>query len=168
MNAHPPSDDDANAIITDSARNKDLGEVCAEGAAAAGVEAGKIRLLYGRPGRGGFGLCHIEEPDRPKAIKGRGYENCKAYVFDVAAKWTHLHTGDNGRVTIATECTGGFNALVLHWQDGFWSVVTALPYRRPKEALVFQKKRSDVSEPRPALAARPRFETLTLPKPKGP
>ena len=88
-------------------------------------------------------------------------------MFDVASNWTHLHKGENDRVTVAVECAGGFNAIVLQWQDDrFWSVVTALPYRRPKEPLVFQKVRADESEPRPTLAARPRFETLTLPKSK--
>lgn len=131
------------------------------------MSAGSIRLLQGLPGKGGFGLLHIEEPDRARAIQGRGYRTCKEFVFDVAASWTHLHKGENGRITVAAQCASGFNAIVLHWQDGFWSVVTALPFRRPKEPLVFEKKRSDESEPRQALAARPRFETLTLPKPKG-
>lgn len=88
-------------------------------------------------------------------------------MFAVAANWTHLHKGDNGRLTAAVECAGGFNAIVLHWQDDrFWSVVTALPFRRPKEPLVFQKARPGESEPLQTLAARSRFETLTLPKPK--
>lgn len=149
-----------------SLATKDAGEVCSPGANAAGVKPGPIRLLDGRSGSGGFGLQHIEEPDRARAIQGRGYAVCKAFVFDVAAAWTHLHKGDNDRITVAVECAGGFNALVLHWQDGsFWSVVTALPFRRPKEPLVFQKERPGKSEPRQTLAARPRFETLTLPKP---
>lgn len=161
-------ENDANAIILAAGSVRDIGEICEAGAKAAGVAAGPIRLLQGRDGQGGFGLLHCQEKDRPKAMAGRGYPSPKLYVFAVAASWTHLHKGDNPRVTIAVQCTGGFNALVLHWQDNqFWSVVTALPYRSPKEPLVFEKKRSDESEPRRALAARPRFETLTLPKPKG-
>jgi len=88
------------------------------------------------------------EADRPKAIEGRGFQTPKDYAFAVAAGWTHLHLGVNGRITIAVECPGGMNALVLHWQGQFWSIVTALPFRRPKEPLEFQKERPDESEPR--------------------
>jgi len=159
---------DANVVILNRQRESAIGEICPDGAKAALVASGPIKLLLGRSGSGGFGLLHIEEDDRLRAVQGRGFSNAEDYVFHVSAKWTHLHKGDGPRITIATQCAGGFNALVLHWQDNkFWSVVTALPFRRPKEPLVFGKERSDESEPRPALAARPRFETLTLPKPKG-
>lgn len=168
MTALSDSEAEPNTIILAPGSVKDIGEVCAEGAKSANVSAGPIRLLMGLPGKGGFGLLHISEPDRSRAIEGRGYSPPKAFVFEVARKWTHLHKGENGRLTVAVACAGGFNAIVLHWQDSFWSVVTALPFRRPKDPLFFEKERPDESEPRRALAARPRFETLTLPKPKGP
>lgn len=156
---------DPNIPIAFSRECIECGYICAEGAAAAQVPAGPIRLLQGV--HGVFGLVHIEEPGRLRAIQGRGFSGGKAFVFAVASNWTHLHKGDNGRLTAAIECAGGFNAIVLHWQDDrFWSVVTALPFRRPKEPLVFQKARPGESEPLRTLAARSRFETLTLPKPK--
>lgn len=156
----------ANVPVVPNRTDRHCGEVCVDGAAKAGVAPGKIVLLEGRSGQGGFGLKHVEEPDRARAIAGRGYVTCKAFVFDVASNWTHLHKGETDRITVAVQCAGGFNALVLHWQENsFWSVVTALPFRRPKEPLVFQKERPGKSEPRQTLAVRPRFETLTLPKP---
>jgi len=88
------------------------------------------------------------EADRPKAIEGRGFKAPKDFAFAIAAEWTQLHKGDNDRITIAVPCAGGVNALVLHWQGTFWSIVTALPFRRPKEPLRFQKERPDESEPR--------------------
>lgn len=161
-------EEDANVVIAPNGDDMHCGEICAAGAAAAGVQAGPIRLLQGRQGQGGFGLAHMYERDRPKAIEGRGFKAPKDYAFVVARGWTHIYRGGGDRITIAIECAGGMNALVLHWQGAFWSIVTALPFRRPKEPLKFQKERPDESEPRPTLAARPRFETLTLPGPKGP
>lgn len=159
-------ENDPNVVIAFSRDRVECGEVCVQGALAAKVAAGPIRLLQGKKFL--FGLLHIEEEDRAKAIRGRGYASCSAFVFDVASNWTHLHKGDNDRITLATQHTKGFNAIVLHWQDNkFWSVVTALPFRRPKEPLIFTKARANGSEPRSMLAAQPRFETLTLPKPKG-
>lgn len=168
MSAENTDDEhNANVVISSPKTGMDLGEVCREGAKAAAVNSGPIRLLQGRSGGRGFGLKHIEEPGRTKAIAGRGFQSCKEYVFHVAAQWSHLYKGENGRLIVASQCNGGFNSIVLQWKDGYWSVVTGLPFRAPNEPLMFTKTRSGESEPPPALAARPRFETLTLPKPKS-
>ena len=101
------------------------------------MNPGPIRLLNGRPGPRGWGWLHLTTvPDRSTAITRRGYANCQAFVFDVAANWTEIHAANEpGRIKAVLVKDGYELAIVLEWNGRCWSVTTALPFRatnRPK------------------------------------
>jgi len=128
-----PADEDANAIIPGPGGVWDIGAIDAEAAKALGVPAGPIRLLYGYHSahKGGWGLQHlVQREDRVRAIKGASYENCKEFVWDVAANWTEIHAAaEPGRIKAVWPKDGLELGIVLQWTGKVWSVTTALPFR---------------------------------------
>lgn len=136
-------DNDPDVIIQARPGVNDLGLIDGDAAAAAGVPPGPIRLLNGWPGAKGWGYRHVmSNPDRLRAIEGRGYPNAIEFAWAVAQSWTRLHRGPAGpqpRVSVVSRKDDYELALALHWTGTRWSVTTMLPFRRVNYPLIYEK-----------------------------
>jgi hypothetical protein len=144
----------------------DFGFIDADAAKAIGVPAGPIRLQQGYPTDKGFGRLHIEShQQRMKQIQGLGYATVQAFVYEVAQRYTIIQDGGDGRLILVYRKGGYDLRIVVGWHETRWNIVTAMPYRESRKPVLYQRVRSDGSEPASGVAEkRPRFATLSLPK----
>jgi len=148
----------------------DLGLVTQDVASVIGGGAAPIRLQHGFPGSKGYGYRHVESyPDRIMQYKNLGFANFVEFARHIAQGYTKVLDAKEGRRKLVCPKDGYDLALVVEFkaaQDPFWNIVTGLPYRVARGDIIKEILRADGSEPTSGVTKkRPRFATLSLPKP---
>lgn len=106
------------------------------------IPAGPVRLPYGIPEPWGFGLQHVEaNADRVRAIKKMGFPSVLAFICDVAANWTHMVRGKDGKLLLVWQRGGYDLTIVVGWKGAYWSVVTALSYRVAQGVIIYEREK---------------------------
>lgn len=146
----------------------DFGVISEDLSQSISIHAGPIRLMVGFPGVKGFGKLHIEQhPGRFEKIKSLGCASVERFVFEVASKFHRICTADQpSRISVVYQKLEHDLCLVLDFhKDGFWHVITGMPYRIHRRPILWEKTQIGGSESPPKAAEPSRFETLSLPKP---
>jgi hypothetical protein len=161
--------DDAEAFVLSPNGTETFGLLTAEVAGAGRVRPGEIKLQRGLPSAAGFGLRHVETNEgRIKSIRHLGYAGFVAFASDVARNYDRVCSGSGGKLILVLDRNGYDHCLVIRDNVSFWGIVTGLPKRRERATVLWRRTREGGSEPPPASAGkRPRFEKLTLPKPRS-
>lgn len=141
MKILPNPADDPNILINPARGVTDYGVIDAAAAKAIGRPAGPIRLYNGWPGPKGWGHRHITSNERRlTAIRQLGYIVPEAFALEVAANWTHIHSGPfHDRITIGLKMGLLYPALALAWNGACWSITTMLPFRSVSYPVIYEK-----------------------------